>query len=92
LRGGHCDLDLDQTGARQTVDLRDPALHRGGYRSRGCGVALMSVGTILLIVLVLLLLGALPTWPHSQHWGYYPSGGLGIVLLILLVLVLSGRL
>lgn len=52
----------------------------------------MSVGTILLIVLVLLLLGALPTWPHSQHWGYFPSGGLGIVLLILLLLVLSGRL
>jgi hypothetical protein len=52
----------------------------------------MSLGTILLIVLVLLLLGALPTWPYSGGWGYYPSGGLGLVLIILLVLVVSGRL
>ncbi len=48
--------------------------------------------TILLIVLVLLLLGALPTWPHSRSWGYYPSGGLGAVLVILLILVLLGIL
>ncbi len=47
---------------------------------------------ILLIVLVLLLVGALPTWPHSQSWGYYPSGGLGLVLLVLLVLFLMGRI
>jgi hypothetical protein len=47
--------------------------------------------TILLIILVLLLIGALPTWPYSAHWGYYPSGGLGLVLLIVLVLVLVGR-
>lgn len=46
------------------------------------------LGTILLIVLILLLLGALPTWPHSREWGYYPSGGLGLVLLIVLILVL----
>jgi len=52
----------------------------------------MSLGTILLIVLVLLLLGALPTWPYSSGWGYYPSGGLGLVVLILLVLVLLGRI
>jgi hypothetical protein len=52
----------------------------------------MSLGTILLIVLVLLLIGALPTWPYSGGWGYYPSGGLGLVLIILLVLVVSGRL
>jgi hypothetical protein len=51
----------------------------------------MSLGTILLIVLVLLLLGALPTWPYSTGWGYYPSGGLGLVVIILLVLVLMGR-
>lgn len=50
------------------------------------------MSTILLILLVLLLVGALPTWPHSAHWGYYPSGGLGLVLLILLILVLAGRL
>jgi hypothetical protein len=48
--------------------------------------------TILLIVLVLLLLGALPTWPYSSAWGYYPSGGLGLVLLIVVVLALTGRL
>jgi len=47
--------------------------------------------TILLVILVLLLIGALPTWPYSTGWGYYPSGGLGLVLVILLVLVLLGR-
>jgi hypothetical protein len=52
----------------------------------------MSVGTILLIVLVLLLVGALPTWQYSSGWGYFPSGGLGLVIIVLLVLVLSGRL
>jgi hypothetical protein len=52
----------------------------------------MSIGTILLILLVLLLLGALPTWPYSGGWGYYPSGGLGLVLIVLLVLVFTGRL
>ena len=49
------------------------------------------MGTILIVVLVLLLVGAFPTWSHSRSWGYYPSGGLGVVLLILLVLVLTGR-
>jgi hypothetical protein len=48
--------------------------------------------TILIVVLVLMLLGALPSWSHSRSWGYYPSGGLGLVLLVLVVLVLSGRL
>ena len=52
----------------------------------------MSIGTILLIVLVLLLIGALPAWPYSNSWGYYPSGGLGLVLVVLLVLVVTGRL
>ena len=50
------------------------------------------LGTILVILLVLLLLGALPTWPHSRNWGYYPTGGLGLVLVILVVLLLLGRL
>lgn len=50
------------------------------------------IGTILLVVVVLLLIGALPTWPHSRQWGYFPSGGLGLILLILLVLLLMGRL
>lgn len=52
----------------------------------------MSLGTILLIVLVLLLIGALPTWGHSRSWGYVPSGGLGLVLVIVLILVLMGRI
>jgi hypothetical protein len=50
------------------------------------------LGTILLILLVLLLIGALPTWPHSKAWGYYPSGGLGLALLIVLLLLLFGRI
>jgi hypothetical protein len=49
------------------------------------------MGTILLIILVLLLVGALPSWPYSSGWGYYPSGGLGLVLLIVIILVLMGR-
>ena len=52
----------------------------------------MSLGTILLIVFILLLIGALPTWPYSTGWGYYPSGGLGLVVVILLILLLIGRL
>jgi len=50
------------------------------------------MGTILLIVLVLLLMGALPAWPYSSSWGYYPSGGLGLVLAVVLILVLLGRI
>ena len=52
----------------------------------------MTLGTILLIILILLLIGALPTWPHSRDWGYYPTGGLGLILIIILILVLLGRL
>ncbi|MEO6052699.1 MAG: DUF3309 domain-containing protein [Chthoniobacterales bacterium] len=50
------------------------------------------MSTILLIVLILLLLGALPTWPHSRSWGYYPSGGLSLIVVILIVLLLMGRI
>lgn len=52
----------------------------------------MSLGTILLIVLILLLVGAFPTWPHSSGWGYLPSGGLGLLLLVVVILLLTGRL
>lgn len=52
----------------------------------------MSVGSILLIVLVLMLIGTVPTWPHSRNWGYGPSGGLGAVVAIVLILVLMGRI
>ena len=51
-----------------------------------------SVGTILLIILILIVLGALPLWPYSSGWGYYPSGGVGLLLLILIILLLTGRL
>jgi hypothetical protein len=52
----------------------------------------MSLGTILLIVLILILVGARPAWPHSRSWGYGPSGGLGLIVVILLILVLMGRI
>lgn len=52
----------------------------------------MTLGTILLIVLILLLIGALPAWPHSRSWGYAPTGGLGLVLLIVVVLLVMGRI
>jgi len=52
----------------------------------------MSLGTLLLVILLLMLIGAIPTWPHSKAWGYGPSGGLGLLLVILLILLLTGRL
>jgi hypothetical protein len=50
------------------------------------------MGTILIVILILVLIGALPTWPHSRSWGYYPSGGLGLILLIFIILLLMGRI
>lgn len=50
------------------------------------------LGTILLVILILLLIGALPTWPYSRGWGYYPTGGLGLILIIILILLLTGRI
>jgi hypothetical protein len=50
------------------------------------------LGTILLIVLILMLIGAIPTWPHSRNWGYGPSGGMGLLVIVLLILLLSGRI
>lgn len=52
----------------------------------------MSIGTILLIIIVLMLVGALPTWPHAKSWGYGPSGGIGLVLVIVLILFLMGKI
>jgi hypothetical protein len=57
-----------------------------------CKESEVSLGTILLIVLVLVLLGVIPTWPHSRGWGYAPSGIVGVILLVLVILVLMGRL
>jgi hypothetical protein len=50
------------------------------------------MGTILIVILILILVGALPTWPHSKNWGYYPSGGIGLIALILIILLLMGRI
>ena len=52
----------------------------------------MSIGLILIIILILLLVGAVPSWPYSRNWGYYPSGGLGLILLIIIILLLLGRI
>lgn len=52
----------------------------------------MSIGGILLIILIIILIGALPTWPYSRGWGYYPTGGLGLIIIIILVLLLMGRI
>ena len=56
------------------------------------GDQIMSVGTILLIILILALIGAFPAWPYSSGWGYYPSGGVGLILIIVLILLLMGRI
>ena len=52
----------------------------------------MSLGTVMLVIVILLLIGAFPAWPHSRSWGYFPSGGLGLVLIVLLVLLMMGRI
>ena len=52
----------------------------------------MTTGTILLIILIILLIGALPAWPYSRGWGYYPTGGIGLVLIVILILLLLGRI
>jgi hypothetical protein len=52
----------------------------------------MSIGTILLVLLILMLVGVIPTWPHSKQWGYFPSGGIGLVLLVLVILILLGKI
>ena len=58
------------------------------YGEKGCE----TMGTILIVLLILLLIGAVPRWPHSRNWGYYPSGLLGVVLLVIIILALTGRL
>lgn len=72
---------------RATRISSDAALRRLAVRRYD-----MTLGTILLIVLVLLLIGAIPTWPHSRGWGYTPSGAIGLVFIVLLVLFLMGRI
>lgn len=74
-------MDADQVSSSKREIQTDGQDGKGG-----------AMRTILLIIVILLLVGALPTWPYSSGWGYYPSGGLGLILLILLILVLFGRI
>jgi hypothetical protein len=85
------DEKLHSNEVRSSVLL--PLATPGAHEARNHAWRLaMSLGTILLIVIILALLGVIPTWPHSRGWGYGPSGGIGVVLLILIVLLLSGRI
>jgi uncharacterized protein DUF3309 len=82
--------------SQQIYDIYPRRSHPGiAYVEARCVVSNVfqedRMSTIVLVILVLLLVGALPTWPYSRSWGYYPSGGLGLIVLILLVLALSGR-
>jgi len=81
--------------ARNTLEV----WQRHGWAPTSKALRLLSIkesqlmlGTVLLVLLVLMLLGALPRWPHSRNWGYYPSGGLGLILGIVVVLLLLGRI
>ena len=82
----------DQAGV-DAIHVNSPGIGPAPAARRQVTSALWSesMSTILLIILVLLLVGALPAWPYSNGWGYYPSGGLGLILVIVLVLVLMGR-
>ena len=71
---------------------RGPAFHAEPYKREPGEQRCTSMSTILLIILILFLVGALPTWGHSRNWGYAPSGGLGLVLVIVIVLLLMGRI
>jgi hypothetical protein len=68
------------------------AFHRRFLAGLGMERGNVMLGTILIIILILLLIGALPTWPYSTGWGYYPGGGLGLILIIIIILVLVGRI
>lgn len=74
---------MDEHALDSIVDAANPARLKEN---------LMSLGTILLIVLILMLIGVIPTWPHSRSWGYAPSGVLGLIVIIILILLLMGRL
>jgi hypothetical protein len=87
-------LSLRNTICRKIAIIRNQCGRRFGFRSLQPTVRRyeMSLGTILLIIVILMLLGVIPTWPHSREWGYRPSGILGLVLVILIVLLLLGKL
>jgi hypothetical protein len=81
----------DRLQARRAVLRVAIDVDRWGARPSTLEI-LMSIGTILLIVLVLMLVGVVPLWPHSRSWGYGPSGGIGLIVIVLVVLLLMGRL
>jgi uncharacterized membrane protein YkgB len=78
--------------ARRRHAVAQPAVNPPATAANNSQERAMSIGTIVLIVLILVLVGVLPTWPHAKSWGYGPSGIIGVVLVILLVLVLMGRI
>jgi hypothetical protein len=80
--------------ARVSARLRQRAIAVSVWRETNLstGSNAMSLGTILLVILILMLIGAFPSWPHSQSWGYLPSGGLGLLLLIVIILLVLGKL
>jgi len=65
---------------------------QGWWIESGKQIKTMTIGTILLIILILLLIGAVPTWPHSRSWGYFPSGVLGLILVVLIILLVLGKI
>lgn len=81
-------MGVDARRLEATGDREFPA-PRGLHAAAAEGAALME--TILIIVLIIALIGVLPTWPHSRSWGYYPSGGIGLILLIVIIVLLIGR-
>jgi hypothetical protein len=85
-------LPVAWLSACQELDWRTGIEIKKGDPNKLVERNIMSVRTILLVVLILMLVGAIPAWPHSRSWGYYPSGGLGLVLVILIILMVLGRI
>ncbi len=86
------DIGIDVFVSVQTICMHAQKLGVINATTHVAEEKAMSLGTILLIVLVLMLIGAIPAWPHSRNWGYYPTGGIGIVVIVVLVLLVAGRL
>jgi uncharacterized protein DUF3309 len=91
-----CDSAGISAALRQAFELRQPFWNFSSEPTFSAWLGTERgnnmLGTILIIILILLLIGALPTWPYSSGWGYYPGGGLGLVLIIVIILVLVGRI
>jgi hypothetical protein len=85
---------LSSGGEKDFTTTENQPAHSGGVRGGRTSPVernIIMLGTVLLVLLILMLIGAFPTWPHSKSWGYFPSGGLGLLVVILLILVLTGR-